>query len=98
MRILKLAREPAPEGKAERTGVFTSGIVSRVGARLIGLYLQRVEACRGEPGGGTEAAITRPAALIQMCDALSRNTPKLVGRGEALLAYCIAHGGASLWK
>ena len=31
MRILKLAREPAPEGKAERSGVFTSGIVSRVG-------------------------------------------------------------------
>ena len=38
MRIRKLAREPAPEGKAERTGVLTSGIVSRVGAWLIALF------------------------------------------------------------
>jgi hypothetical protein len=34
MRILKLAREPAPKGKAERSGVFTSGIVSRVGEHV----------------------------------------------------------------
>ena len=38
MRILKLAREPALKGKADRSGVFTSGIVTRVGAQLIGLF------------------------------------------------------------
>jgi len=38
MRILHLAREPAPAGKGERTGVFTSGIVSRVGVWLIALW------------------------------------------------------------
>ena len=28
---------------------------------------------------------------IQMCDALSRNTPKLIGV-QILLAYCLSHG------
>jgi transposase len=27
-----------------------------------------------------------------MCDALSRNTPKLTDGGEILLAHCLAHG------
>jgi transposase len=38
MRILKLAREPAPEGRPERTGTFTSGIVSMMGAWTIALF------------------------------------------------------------
>lgn len=32
------------------------------------------------------------ASPIQMCDALSRNTPKLTGGVEILLANCLAHG------
>lgn len=32
------------------------------------------------------------AAPIQMCDALSRNTPKLSSGVEILLANCLAHG------
>ena len=32
------------------------------------------------------------AAPIQMCDALSRNTPKLSDGAEILLANCLAHG------
>ena len=29
---------------------------------------------------------------MQMCDALSRNVPKLSAGAEALLANCLAHG------
>jgi hypothetical protein len=36
-------------------------------------------------------------APIQMCDALSRNTPKLEGI-QTLLANCLAHGRRQLWK
>jgi hypothetical protein len=35
------------------------------------------------------AELARP---IQMCDALSRNTPKLGDGVEILLANCLAHG------
>ena len=92
MRILKLAREPAPEGKAERTGVFTSGIVSRVGARLIGLFFSG-----WRHAGENLAEVLKQRSpglppLIQMCDALSRNAPKLSEPVKLLLAYCLAHG------
>jgi len=92
MRILKLAREPAPEGKAERTGVFTSGIVSRVGAWLIALFFSGWR----HAGENLAEVLKRRAPglppLIQMCDALSRNAPKLLKSVKLLLAYCLAHG------
>jgi transposase len=91
MRILKLPREPTPAGKAERTGTFTSGIVSICGGRQIALYFT------GPKHAGenlAEVLKQREPGLpppIQMCDALSRNTPKLTGVG-ILLANCMAHG------
>ena len=91
MRILKLAREPAPEGKAERTGVFTSGIVSRVGGWLIALFFSGWR----HAGENLAKVLKRRAPglppLIQMCDALSRNAPKLSKEVKLLLAYCLAH-------
>lgn len=92
MRILKLAREPAPESKAERTGIFTSGIVSRMGARLIALFFSGWK----HAGENLAEVLKRRAPglqpLIQMCDALSRNIPKLSEGVKLLLAYCLAHG------
>jgi len=92
MRILKLAREPAPEGKAERTGVFTSGIVWRLGAWFIALFFSG-----WRHAGENLAEVLKQRApglqpLIQMCDALSRNAPKLSEGVKLLLAYCLAHG------
>jgi transposase len=92
MRILKLAREPGPEGKAERTGVFTSGIVSRVGARFIALFFSGWR----HAGENLAEVLKRRSPglppLIQMCDALSRNAPKLSEAVKLLLAYCLSHG------
>jgi transposase len=92
MRILKLAREPGREGKAERTGVFTSGIVSRVGARFIALFFSGWR----HAGENLAEVLKRRSPglppLIQMCDALSRNAPKLSEGVKLLLAYCLAHG------
>lgn len=87
MRILKLPREPGDK----RTGTFTSGIVSVCGGRQIALYFT------GPKHAGenlAEVLKQREPGLpppIQMCDALSRNTPKLTGV-EILLANCMAHG------
>src|ERR1700685_3149090 len=79
MRILRLTREPGDK----RTGTFTSGIVSLVGAWTIALLFT------GWKHAGenlAEVLKQRTRALptpIQMCDALSRNTPKGV---ETLIA------------
>src|SRR6202790_1403287 len=72
MRVLRLAREPSDE----RTGVFTSGIVSTGEGWKIGVSLPGPQH-DGENLGDVlkQRAAERPAP-IQMCDALSRNAPK----------------------
>jgi transposase len=88
MRVLRLARELTDE----RTGVFTSGIVSTREGRKIALYFTG----RQHAGENIAEVLKRRAAElpapIQMCDALSRNLPKLPGGVEVLLANCLAHG------
>ena len=98
MKILALARAHPPpaakeeaSGAKERTGLFTSGIVSTREGRRIALYftgrkhagenLARVLAERA-------AGLPRP---IQMSDALSRNVPKLQEKLEILWGNCNAH-------
>ncbi len=88
MRVLKLKR---PEGDA-RTGVFTSGIVATAEGRQIALFFTG----REHAGENIAKVMKRRAAelppAIQMCDALSRNVPKLPAGVEILLANCMAHG------
>ena len=85
MRILRLTREPGDK----RTGTFTSGIVSLVGAWTIALFFTGWK----HAGENIAEVLKQRAhglpAPIQMCDALSRNTPKGV---ETLIANCLAHG------
>jgi hypothetical protein len=87
---------PADEVKApsgakdprERTGVFTSGIVSRKDGRDIALFFT------GKQHAGENLAdvLRRRAAEldapIQMCDALSRNLPEDL---KVILCNCTAH-------
>ena len=88
MRILHMEREPSDD----RRGVFTSGIVSTGSDRKIALYFTG----RQHAGENLADVLKRRAAElaspIQMCDALSRNTPKLRSGVEILLANCLAHG------
>jgi transposase len=87
MRVLKVTREPSDK----RTGVFTTGIVSIVGQWKIALFFTGPE-----HAGENIAQVLKQRAQdlpppIQMCDALSRNIPKLAGV-KILLAHCMAHG------
>jgi transposase len=99
MKILALARASPGTGEVEegasktgaRTGLFTSGIVSTqpgyrvavyfTGRRHAGENLARVLAERAQGLGPP----------IQMCDALSRNLPKLPKKLEIIVGYCNAH-------
>jgi transposase len=88
MRVLHLAREPSDE----RTGVFTSGIVSKWQGRQIALYFTGAKHAGENLAALLQHRAAESAPLIQMCDALSRNVPKLSAGVEILLANCLAHG------
>jgi transposase len=88
MRVLRLAREPSDK----RTGVFTSGIVAVESERQVALYFTG----RQHAGENMADVLNRRAENlsppIQMCDALSRNVPKLAPGVEIMIAHCLAHG------
>jgi hypothetical protein len=88
MRILQLAREPSDK----RTGVFTSGIVSLWQDRKIALFFTGRQHAGENLADLLKHRAEQMSMPVQMCDALSRNTPKLTNGVKILLANCIAHG------
>ena len=90
MRILELEApsSEAADEEEERSGVFTTGIVSTAEGRRIALFFTG----RQHAGENLADVLAKRAAdltaPIQMCDALSRNT---TGDFETILANCIAH-------
>jgi len=73
MRVLQLEGPPGDE----RTGVFTCGVVSVGGRRRLAVFFTR-----RQHAGENLAVVLQPRAAelapsVQMCDALSRNEPKL---------------------
>ena len=79
----------AGNAKKQRTGLFTSGVVSTREGRRIALFFS------GRKHAGenlSDVLANRAKALappIQMCDALSRNLPAEL---ETIVANCLAHG------
>jgi transposase len=93
MRVLALRQGAigASEEFGERTGVFTSSIVSTGEGRQIALFFTG----RKHAGENLGEVLKRRAAErdppIQMCDALSRNLPKLPEELEIIVGHCLAH-------
>ena len=88
MRILRLPREPSDK----RTGIFTSGVVSIGPGWRAALYFS---GSRHAGENLTDVLMHRATGSntpIQMCDALSRNSPKKSAGVQILLANCLAHG------
>jgi hypothetical protein len=93
MNILSVAKQIEKEraaGCGDRTGIFTSGVISTVEDRQIAVFFTGREHA-GE--NLTKVLAQRSAALplpIQMGDALSRNTSP--GVFETILGKCLTHG------
>lgn len=93
MVVLGLEREGGREARdpPERKGVFTSGVVATQMGRRVALFFT------GHRHAGENLAsvlVRRAAALgppIQMCDALTRNLPKLPTKLEVIVSHCLAH-------
>jgi len=88
MKVLALRRAITEEA-GERTGIFTSGVVSTAAGRKIALFFTG----RQHAGENLAEVLKRRAAElpmpIQMSDALSRNAPKPI---QLLVGNCLAHG------
>jgi len=80
--------EKPSKKKSERTGLFTTGIISIVESRKIALFFSG----RQHAGENLKDVLLHRAetldAPIQMCDALSRNLPAEL---KTILAHCILH-------
>jgi hypothetical protein len=99
MKILALARaSPRVAGAddevsnpRERTGLFTSGIIATRQERQIALFFTG----RRHAGENLAQVLAHRAAEsappIQMCDALSRNLPKMPRKLKIIVGYCLAH-------
>ena len=93
MRVLSMVREASDD----RTGVFTSGIVStkssfeQAGQR-IALYFTGRQHAGENLRDVLDHRAQGLAAPVQMSDALSRNTSALPENVAILLANCLAHG------
>ncbi len=81
--------DSAMQKPSERSGMFTTGIVSRREGRRIALFFSG----RQHAGENLKELLLRRAANlpapIQMCNALSRNLPAGLA---TILAHCLAHG------
>jgi len=88
MRVQSLSRQAAAEA-SERTGIFTTGLLSEVEGHRIALFITG----HRHAGENLDQLLVRRTESapppIQMCDALSRNPSK---EFQTLLANCLAHG------
>jgi transposase len=90
-RRLGMEKDENESDAAQRTGVFTSGIVSTAQKQTIALFFTG----RQHAGENLADVLRRRAAELappmQMCDALSRNLPKLPEKLEVIVGHCLAH-------
>ena len=95
MKVLSLlgpSRKATDADRSDRTGVFTSGIISILGDHRIALFSTGLR-----HAGENLAAVLQPRAAelerpIQMCDALTRNVPDLPPELHTIVANCLTHG------
>jgi len=93
MPVLGLGQERDREARdpPERKGVFTSGIVATQAGRRIALFFTG----HRHAGENLASVLARRAQElappIQMCDALTRNLPKLPTKLEVIVSHCLAH-------
>ena len=94
IKILELMGERARkamldgESAPERTGMFTSGVISLREDRRIALFFSGRQHAGENLADVLKVRADELTAPIQMCDGLSRNLPKEL---ETIVANCLAH-------
>ncbi len=93
MRVLALnkVQAHAADRAPDRTGVFTSGSVSTAAERNLALFFTGRQHAGENLADVLQQRAAERYAPIQMCDALSRNLPKLPTDLEIIVGHCLAH-------
>jgi len=86
-----LGRGTDEDDAPERTGVFTSGIVSTAQKQTIALFFTGRQHAGENLADVLQRRVAELAPPLQMCDALSRNLPKLPEKLEVIVGHCLAH-------
>ena len=94
MRIMELIgkraqNQPSTDGSTQRSGIFTSGIVSTCESRRIALFFTGNQHAGENIQDVLAGRADERSPPIQMCDALSRNMPKEL---KVIVANWMAHG------
>ncbi len=82
-------QQPIDDDMTDRTGLFTSGVVSTCEGRRIALFFSGRQHAGENLADVLQHRAKELQKPIQMCDALSRNLP---GDLETIVAHCLAHG------
>jgi hypothetical protein len=89
MRVQSLRQEIARQGQsAERTGIFTTAIVARLGSIQIALFFTGHQHAGENLGRVLQLRSSELEKPLQMCDGLSHNEPK---EAETDLCNCLGH-------
>jgi transposase len=90
MKILELMKENKTRDKKDRTGIFTSGIISVLDEdRKVALFFTGRNHAGENIGSLYQIRDQEKGPPIQMCDALSRNSST---QFEIIMANCLTHG------
>jgi len=90
-RRLGMEKDENASDAAARTGVFTSGIVSTAQKQTIALFFTGRQHAGENLADVLRQRAAELAPPLQMCDALSRNLPKLPEKLEVIVGHCLAH-------
>jgi hypothetical protein len=89
MRVQSLQREiAAAQDPDQRTGIFTTGIIAKVGKVPVALFFTGQKHAGENLNQLLQSREANRSKPLQMCDALSRNEPK---EFQTLLCHCILH-------
>lgn len=91
VRILDDVVRPEEHGE-DRTGLHTTGIVSKLGEHVIALFVSGPQHAGENMGDLLQQRQEGLAAPVLMSDALSHNDPKVDPGVELLLSNCLTHG------
>ena len=89
MKILELMKDNEKRDPSQRKGIFTTGILSTAKDWKIALFYTGRKHAGENMAELLKQRKTHLTPPIQMCDALSRNTPDTF---KSILANCLAHG------
>jgi transposase len=89
LKILEVIQEIKNLPDPDRTGMFTTGIISENAGRQIALFLNGTQHAGENLDDILEKRDPQSPPIIQMCDALSCNVPK---RFATILCNCLSHG------